>query len=106
VSCPYLRWFDVNRGYGLSLAHSISTLDQLHQPPRKAGRRSPVANIVVECHRQVEDLARLDPAIYHGWLPSGTPYDQAERIWQGSQPPAAMTSTKHTYRGDANRASP
>jgi hypothetical protein len=69
VSCPYLRWFDVNRGYGLSLAHSISTLDQLHQPPRKAGRRSPVDDIVVEHHRQVEDLARLDTPLNYGWLP-------------------------------------
>jgi putative ABC transport system ATP-binding protein len=40
----------------------IPALDQLHESPREPGRRRPVDHIVVEHHRQVEDLARLDPA--------------------------------------------
>jgi hypothetical protein len=102
---PGFRWFGVNRGWGLILIQPMTALDQLHQPPRKAGRRSPVDNIMIEHHRQVEDLARLDPPLNHGWLSNGTPRYQAERIWHGSKPPAAMASAKHTYRGDANRAS-
>jgi hypothetical protein len=59
------------------LAQPIPALDQLHQQAHKAGSRSPIDDIVIKYHRQVKDLARLDPAFYKGWLPGNTPHHQA-----------------------------
>jgi hypothetical protein len=69
------RWSSVHRDLGLHLVQPIAALDQLYQSPRKPGRRRPVDHIVVEHHREVENLAWLDPAIHHRRLPGSTPYD-------------------------------
>jgi hypothetical protein len=65
----------------LIIDQPIPAFDQFHKPPSKPSCGGAINHIVVERHRQVEDLARLDPALYYGWLPGCTPHHQAERIW-------------------------
>jgi hypothetical protein len=62
----------------LVLGEPIPALDQLEEPPHKPRGWGAVDHVVVECHRQVEDLARLDPAIHDGGLLGNAAHDQHE----------------------------
>ena len=58
---------------------------------------------MVEHHRQVEDLTRLDPPLHYGWLP-GRCSPPPGRASGGGLIPQPLWPAKHTDRGDNNRA--
>ena len=88
----------------IRLIQYISALNQLHQTLGEAGCRSPVDDVMIKDHRQVEDLAWLNPPLDDGGLPGEASSDQVERVPGYLKPPAAVAFAKHTHGGDPDSA--
>src|SRR6266540_6165172 len=70
----------------LFLCQPIAALNQLEEPAHEPRSRGTVDHVVVECHCQIEDLARLDVAVHHRGLLGDAAHDQAERMHWGVNP--------------------